>query len=86
MEKYRYRKKADEIKDAQNRKYSELLHRTNQDWGTPKSYVSRVRDRDAMKIRGEFNQISYPVTKFHIRFTNSLPVHTKSRQIAINSF
>ena len=32
MEKYRYRKKADEIKDAENRKYSELLHRTNQDW------------------------------------------------------
>ena len=70
MEKYRYRKKADEIKDAQNRKYSELLHRTNQDWGAPKSYVNRVRDRDANKLRGEFNQILFPAIKFHFRFVN----------------
>ena len=55
LEKYRYRKKADEIKDAQNRKYSELLHRTNQDWGAPKSYVNRLRDRDSNKIRGNLH-------------------------------
>ena len=70
LEKYRYRKKADEIKDAQNRKYSELLHRTNQDWGAPKSYVNRVRDRDANKLRGEFNQILFPAIKSHFRFAN----------------
>ena len=59
LEKYRYRKKADEIKDAQNRKYSELLHRTNQDWGAPKSYVNRLRDRDSNKIRGKIENKGY---------------------------
>ena len=44
MEKYRYRKKADEIKDAEKRKYSELLHRTNQEWASP-SYINRHKHR-----------------------------------------
>ena len=44
LEKYRYRKKADEIKDAENRKYSELLHQTTQDWSSP-SYINRHKDR-----------------------------------------
>ena len=52
LEKYRYRKKADEIKDAENRKYNELLHRTNQDWASPKSYIQHHRDRlQVRKIR-----------------------------------
>ena len=37
LEKYRYRKKADEIKDAENRKHA-LFHVTNQEWSSP-SYI-----------------------------------------------
>lgn len=44
LEKYRYRKKADELKDAENRKYSELLHRTNQEWA-PNAAINRHRER-----------------------------------------
>ena len=45
LEKYRYRKKADEIKDAENRKYSELLHQTQTDWAGNPSYINRHKDR-----------------------------------------
>ena len=44
LEKYRYKKKADEIKDAENRKYSELIHRTQTDW-QPNAISSRTRQR-----------------------------------------
>ena len=53
LEKYRYRKKADEIKDAESRKYNELLHRTTQEWTSP-SYIQRHKDRlrDSGRPRG----------------------------------
>ena len=44
LEKYRYRKKADELKDAENRKYAELLHRTNQEWA-PNAVINRHKSR-----------------------------------------
>ena len=72
LEKYRYRKKADEIKDAENRKYSELLHQTTQDWASNPSYINRHKDRlnlrrGATPERAEFEASLGKLTRFSVK-------------------
>jgi hypothetical protein len=51
LEKYRYRKKADEIKDAQRRQQEQLIHKPNQEWtSAPNSYINSLPARHKERL------------------------------------